>query len=617
MALCGCFVQPYARMNCEACGHENVDGARFCASCGVTLNHPTDEADQLVGQKVGGRYLVTGVIGEGGMGKVYEAEQQMGTTVRKVAVKTLHTELSRDHSVMARFHRECGTVAQLEHPNTIKVYDFGTMDDGTLYIAMEYLAGKPLDKVIEESSPMKPERVKKLLRQIAGSLDEAHRQGIVHRDLKPENVILIERAGEKDVVKLLDFGIAARTESADAEREAKLTQQGMVLGTPPYMSPEQFTGKALDRRSDIYSMAVMTYEMLTGKLPFDANTPWEWATQHMTVQPRPFETMDVSGSIPQAMRQAILKALEKDREDRFETVLDFVAALEKGVVDPKRSVVPGLDADVDPSMATAAMAAAPDFMGGGGVAAPTAAMPAQSPSMDISGPAIAVRPPPPTGSGASSGGGKGLIYGLGGVAVLLIGGIAYALSSNGGSEPQSDESVIDLTQTNTPPPATVGPVATDSEDDDSQQADDDGSDPRDESDDSARATSPKPSPNPSPSPSPKPTPKPTPSPSPSPAPSPTPTPTPTPPPSNSSACDDCIKQAGGGNITGAAANFRQCSDSSKKSACSARARARAPGAANNAQRSGNCQKVAQIKAAAVSMDASSSALDAVVQRCNK
>src|SRR5205814_8361051 len=144
--------------------------------------------------------------------------------------------------------------------------------------------------------------------QIAGSLEEAHQQGVIHRDLKPENVVLTQRAGEKDVVKLLDFGIAARTESADAQREQKLTQQGMVLGTPPYMSPEQFTGKSLDARSDIYSLAVMAYEMLTGRLPFEAETPWQWATQHMTAHPFPFESSPIAASAPAAMKQAILPA---------------------------------------------------------------------------------------------------------------------------------------------------------------------------------------------------------------------------------------------------------------------------------------------------------------------
>src|SRR6185369_10381989 len=138
--------------------------------------------------------------------------------------------------------------------------------------------------------------------QVCGALDEAHMQGIIHRDLKPENIILTDRAGETDFVKVLDFGIAARTESADAQKEQKLTQQGMVLGTPPYMSPEQFTGKALDSRSDIYSLGVMAYEMLTGKLPFEADTPWQWATQHMTAAPKPLEATPNGAALPENTR---------------------------------------------------------------------------------------------------------------------------------------------------------------------------------------------------------------------------------------------------------------------------------------------------------------------------
>src|SRR4051812_44859982 len=128
-------------MKCSSCGVENVEGARFCAGCGASVGEPAAAENTLVGQIVGGRYHVKRVLGEGGMGVVYEAEQQMGSAVRKVALKTLHQHLSRDPSVTARFHRECGTIAGLEHPNTIKVYDFGATPDGTLYIAMEFVAG--------------------------------------------------------------------------------------------------------------------------------------------------------------------------------------------------------------------------------------------------------------------------------------------------------------------------------------------------------------------------------------------------------------------------------------------------------------------------------------------
>src|SRR6185436_19569746 len=239
----------------------------------------------------------------------------------------LHTHLSKYPSVLARFHRECGTVAQLEHPNTIKFFDFGATNDGTLYIAMEFVAGKPLSDVIAKEGALSSDRVIKIMRQVCGALDEAHMQGIIHRDLKPENIVLADRAGEKDFVKVLDFGIAARTESADAQKEAKLTQQGMVLGTPPYMSPEQFTGKALDARSDIYSLGVMAYEMLTKKLPFEAETPWQWATQHMTAQPIPLEVSAPASNIPPALRGVILKSLSKDRDKRPSAAREFFAEL--------------------------------------------------------------------------------------------------------------------------------------------------------------------------------------------------------------------------------------------------------------------------------------------------
>lgn len=585
-------------MNCEACGHENVDGARFCANCGITIVTHHDEKDPRVGQVVGGRYRITGVIGEGGMGIVYAGEQQMGTTVRKVAVKTLHPELSRDPSVTARFHRECGTVAQLEHPNTIKVYDFGAMDDGTLYIAMEFLAGQPLDKVIEKEGPLAPERVKRLLRQVAGSLDEAHRQGIVHRDLKPENVILVQRAGEKDVVKLLDFGIAARTEAADAQREAKLTQQGMVLGTPPYMSPEQFTGKPLDKRSDIYSLAVMAYEMLTGKLPFEATTPWQWATEHMTAQPRPFETMEISSKIPKGMRDAILKALAKDREERQSTVNEFVDSLDTGT-GAQRSVVPGLDKHVDTSNATAAMAAAPDFGFASGVSAPTAAMPAQAPVAPAGGAFVPPSPHVAASPVRSAGGGnKTMVYALAGVGVVLIGGIAFALKGNGGG----GDPVPTVAFTQTPPPVTVAPRETAPEE-------------TTEETDTPVATSVTPPTTPDKSGGKPVTTPDKPAPPPTRTTPPKPDTPPAPPANNKEACDACISLAQSGQIVGASAKFRQCTDSGAKATCTARAKGRAPGAAKSAAGRGDCGNAKAIQSAAKSMNADSPGLDKAVSTC--
>ncbi len=318
-------------MECLACHTPNNDGARFCAKCGAPLPiQKAADADPLIGKTVGGRYRIMGILGEGGMGRVYNGEQQMGTSVRKVAVKTLLSQFAKDPQTVARFMREVGTVSELEHPNTIKVYDFGQIEgSGELYIAMELLQGQSLDDLVAGGQSVPPERVDRILGQVCGSLQEAHDKGIVHRDLKPANIFLTTRAGEEDVVKVLDFGIAKR-DSKDSKQEQKLTQQGTILGTPPYMSPEQFTGKELDPRSDIYSLGVVVYEMLTGRLPFEADTPWQWMTQHMSAQPFPFETIPMTANVPHKMKQAVMRALAKDPGQRPQTARDFFEELTLG-----------------------------------------------------------------------------------------------------------------------------------------------------------------------------------------------------------------------------------------------------------------------------------------------
>jgi serine/threonine-protein kinase len=321
-------------MDCPACHHANIEGARFCAKCGALLPASAEpENDPLIGTIVGGRFRIVNVLGEGGMGRVYRGEQQMGTSVRQVAVKTLLAQYARDPQVLARFMRECGTVSELEHPNTIKVYDFGQTPTGELYIAMELLTGKSLESVLETGGALPPERVDRIVAQVCGSLQEAHDKGIIHRDLKPANIQLSVRAGEEDYVKVLDFGIAKRDERT-SKSEQKLTQQGTVLGTPPYMSPEQFTGTELDARSDIYSLGIMVYEMLTGRLPFDADTPWAWASQHMTAQPFPFETSPAGATVPPKMKAAVMRALQKDKNARQSTVREFYAELTLGAARP-------------------------------------------------------------------------------------------------------------------------------------------------------------------------------------------------------------------------------------------------------------------------------------------
>jgi serine/threonine protein kinase len=313
-------------MQCPSC-HKDVEGnPPFCALCGAPMPHQPGP-DPLLGRTLGGKFKIVKLIGEGGMGAVYVGEQALGQHTRKVAIKTLHAHLSRDEKIRVRFQREVGTLATLEHPNTVQVFDFGTTEDGVLYIIMEFVLGRSIADVLEKEGPMPSARVEKILEQIVGSLSEAHGKGIIHRDLKPDNIILTDRAGQKDFVKVLDFGIAKRSGEED-RNEAKLTQQGMVLGTPPYMSPEQFTGQPLDGRSDIYSLAVMAYEMLTGVLPFDASTAFEWATLHMTAAPKAIEATPNGGALPESMRSAIMRALSKNKEQRFPTIGDFLDRFE-------------------------------------------------------------------------------------------------------------------------------------------------------------------------------------------------------------------------------------------------------------------------------------------------
>ncbi len=476
-------------MKCPTC-HAEVEGSpKFCPVCGSKIEAqagpsaqpgatqaagapPATEAtlDPFIGQMVGGRYKITKLLGEGGMGSVYLGEQTIGGTARKVAIKTLHPHLSKDPKILARFERECETVVQLQHPNTIQLYDFGKTDDGILYMVMEFVQGKSLASVLEEKKSLEPSRVEYILQQICDALGEAHGMGIVHRDMKPDNIVLTERA--KDWVKVLDFGIAKRSEAADKE-EQKLTQQGTVLGTPPYMSPEQFTGKPIDARSDIYSIGVIAYEMLAGKLPFSANTPWEWATQHMTVMPTPITTTPSGAAIPQRMTSAVMKALEKDPANRFATTKDFYEAFSGGVkLDVAKEAAPAQPKGKT-EIGTPLQLPASGY-GPSGPASPQAGYPPPAPGVapaytpasgNVAFPTPAGIPQPPP---RSSGGGKGgmMVALLGVLGLLFAGVIVYGVMHGRSSEqpldlgldaasagPDETTLTTATTQSATPPPA--------------------------------------------------------------------------------------------------------------------------------------------------------------------
>jgi serine/threonine-protein kinase len=303
-------------VRCEKCNQGNPDDARFCASCGAAILAPRDR-DPLIGSVIGGRFRVLSVIGEGGMGRVYRAEQELGATSRPVAIKVLTTNPG-DEKAVQRFHREIATVVSLHHPNTIRIYDTGALPDGRLYIAMELVEGRSLQKAIQEG-PMPLAVVERLVSQIGGALAEAHRRGIVHRDLKPDNVLLASHTEEGEDAKILDFGIAKNDRHMES---SEVTAQGTIVGTPAYMSPEQLSGKDVDPRSDVYALGLMTYEMLTGSRPFkNCQTPLEWATAHLTKDPVPFDEFPATKLLPESKRAAILHALQKEPAARTASAL--------------------------------------------------------------------------------------------------------------------------------------------------------------------------------------------------------------------------------------------------------------------------------------------------------
>jgi len=284
-------------------------------------------ADPFIGREIlGGQYRVVQKIGTGGMGSVYKAEQPAMN--RMVAIKILHPKLAGRKDLTSRFRREARAMSQLTHPNTVKVFMYGELEeDGSLYIVMEMLEGKNLNQTVRKEGPMAPERAIPILMQVCGALHEAHEMGIVHRDLKPENIFLCTQAGLKDYAKVLDFGLAKVTEQQMRPGSVILTQEGMVFGTPEFMSPEQAQGKTLDARSDIYSLAGILYEVLTGKLPFNARTPMEYIQKHVMEKPIPLNERVPGKTFPAGLEQVIDRALAKKPEDRFQTAAEFSQAL--------------------------------------------------------------------------------------------------------------------------------------------------------------------------------------------------------------------------------------------------------------------------------------------------
>ena len=283
--------------------------------------------DPFLGRTIlNGAFQIQQKIGSGGMGAVYKAHQPEMN--RFVAVKILHPKLADRKDLVSRFGREARALSQLSHPNTVRVFHYGELEDGPLYIIMEFLDGRNLNQTVRVEGPFATERALPILIQSCGALDEAHKAGIIHRDLKPENIFLVQSPVHRDFPKLLDFGLAKVGEQQMRPGSVVLTQEGMVFGTPEFMSPEQAQGKTLTASSDVYSVAVILYEVLTGKLPFDAKNAMEYIQHHVTGKPIPINQRAPGKTFPPLLEQIVHRALAKRPEDRFATAADFGTALQ-------------------------------------------------------------------------------------------------------------------------------------------------------------------------------------------------------------------------------------------------------------------------------------------------
>ncbi len=280
--------------------------------------------DPMVGRTISDNFRLLAAIGSGAMGTIYKAQQlSLGKTV---VIKLLHRHLLGDPTLSKRFHREAQTASRLNHPNVIQIIDFGQMENGSLYIAMEHVPGVDLSEMLFRDFPLDPRRTIHILKQSCFALDEAHANSVLHRDLKPENIMVGDRRNMKDFVKVLDFGIA-KLQDGVAEANSFQTVAGVVCGTPEYMSPEQARGDKLDGRTDLYALGIILYQMLSNRLPFEGESALGIVTKHLTEKPVP-PSKHQSG-VPRGLENLCLSLLAKDRDQRPASALDVAAELER------------------------------------------------------------------------------------------------------------------------------------------------------------------------------------------------------------------------------------------------------------------------------------------------
>ncbi|MEV5470813.1 protein kinase domain-containing protein [Streptomyces sp. NPDC052207] len=408
----------------------------------------------------GGRYQLRDLLGEGGMASVHLAYDTV--LDRHVAIKTLHTELGREQAFRERFRREAQSVAKLTHTNIVSVFDTGEDElEGlaTPYIVMEYIEGKPLGSVLEEDvrqyGAMPADKALKVTADVLAALEISHEMGLVHRDIKPGNVMVTKR----NVVKVMDFGIARAMQSG----VTSMTQTGMVVGTPQYLSPEQALGRGVDARSDLYSVGIMLFQLVTGRLPFEADSPLAIAYAH--VQEEPVAPSSINRSLPPAVDALVARSLKKNPNERFpsaEAMRDECLRVAASLTAAAPSIVPGARTSDGAGVSSAVFppvdratppppgpVQTPYQPGPYGTPSPAYGYPQQGgyqapPQTAAYAPQQSASTPPPYNlsphSGAPGGGsggqkgGRGMIIGSGVVAVVAIAGLITALLLNNGNK---------------------------------------------------------------------------------------------------------------------------------------------------------------------------------------
>jgi serine/threonine protein kinase len=305
-------------LHCPTCGQDFADEVRVCPEDGsllqadatVNMNIP---ADPLIGRTLDEKYRLDERLGTGGMGTVYRATHLL--IDRPVAIKLLNPRYVEDEAAQVRFRREARAAGRIQHTNAVTVTDFGRTTDGFVYIVMELLEGRTLRDVLAHDAPLDTARSVSMMLQTAAAVGAAHEAGVIHRDLKPANIFVVQRKDAPPYIKVLDFGIAKLAADAlDDDDTNTLTQVGAMIGTPRYMSPEQCDGAKLTPASDVYSLGIILYEMLTGTTPFNGTSPIAIAIKHSQTPPR--SPREFVATIPPALEEVVLHALEKRPEDR-------------------------------------------------------------------------------------------------------------------------------------------------------------------------------------------------------------------------------------------------------------------------------------------------------------